>query len=469
MIKRFVFIFLALSSAFAQEKVLTIYDVLKSTRDHAPKVKMAMDKILYYESKTLAAKGGFDSSVDMDYYNRSGVYYDGSSYKAQLNKPLPFLGAKVFTGYKKSMGSFPSYQGAISSLDRGEIMGGVSLSLLRNRDIGSKRLKHRLAQYDLARGQWKQKDLLMVMQQEAAIAYWRWVAEGLKLDVANTLLGLAKERQVAFNKRIKRGDLAAIYASENEQYILKRKSKVAKIEANLQTAALYLSLFYRNNEGRPKVVTAKNLPHIDIMKAAIDKSLALKQYNEEQGHHDGIVTKNFSLQSLKVEVHQLKKQNHFYNTRFLPKLDLKYQYEKDMGAGPKSLYSNDHKIYLSINIPLEYNKIKGNQQANNAMLRLKEREVQFKKEQLNVKLDQLLTKIEALQKITKNTQREVELSLKLEDSERKKFRSGDSDYFVVNIREQNTADARTKLIDSLFDYHETMAQYRAIVMDYKTF
>jgi len=447
---------------------LTLKEVLQSTIDHAPKVKMAIDKVIYYESKNRSAQGAFDSSLDVDFYDRDGEYYNGSYYKAKVTKPLPFLNAKVYGGYKKSEGNFPTYEGAVTTLNDGEVMGGVSLSLLRNRSVDSKRLKRRISEYDVQIGKWKQNDLLMIIQQEATIAYWQWVSEGLKLEVAQNLLSLAQERQVAFEKRIKKGDLAAIYAVENEQYILKRKSKVAKLLANVKYAGLYLSLYYRNTKGMPLVPGANQIPHIEHMKSAIKNSLIQKAKAEFNEEYAGKLKENFSLQSLKVEVDQLKEQSSFFSSRFLPKLDLKYEYAKDMGSGPKSLYSQDHKIYLSLNIPFEYNKIKGDQRANMAQLRLKEREVQFKTEQLSVKLSQLLTKLNALRTITSNTQREVELAKKLESSERQKFSSGDSDYFVVNIREQNTADAQVKLIETLYDYQESLAQYRAVIMDYDT-
>ena len=446
---------------------LELHEVLESTRNHAPKVKMALDKIIYYESKQRAATGAFDSSLDVDFYDRDGEYYNGSYYKAKATKPLPFLNAKVYGGYKKSEGNFPSYEGAVETLDEGEVMGGVSLSLLRNRSIDAKRLKLRLSEFDLESGQWKQNDLLMVMQQEATIAYWKWVAEGLKLDVAIGLLELAEQRQEAFKKRIKKGDLAAIYAVENEQYILKRKSNVAKLMASVRNSALYLSLYYRDSEGRPIEARAKHIPRIKEMRNSIKENLARKEKIHANESYKEILNTNYSLQALKVELGQLKKENEFYNTRFLPKLDLKYEYAKDLGSGPKNLYSQDHKIYLSLNIPFEYNQIKGNEQANMAMMRLKERDIQFKSEQLNVKLNQLLTKLRALNEITDNTEREVQLAIRLEASERQKFNSGDSDYFVVNIREQNTADARVKLIEALFDYQEALAQYRAMIMDYK--
>jgi outer membrane protein TolC len=457
-----------MGSLWAQESMpLHLEKVLESTRDHAPNVRMALDRVLYYESKQRAASGAFDSSIDANYYDRDGEYYNSSYYKAKVTKPLPYLNSKIYGGHKKSRGNFPSYEGEVTTLEDGEFFGGVSLSLLRDRSIDKKRLKLRLSEYDVEIGKWKQNDLLMVMLQEATIAYWKWVGEGLKLKVAQNLLALAEQRQVAFQKRIKKGDLAAIYAAENEQYILKRKSKVAKLMAEVKYSALYLSLYYRDKDGRPIVAEANQLPELTTMKDAISYSLQRKNQQEESQELKGILDKNFSLQSLKVELNQIKKENTFYNTRFLPQLDLKYEYAEDRGAGPRSLYSKDHKIYLSLNIPLEYNTIKGNEQANMAALRIKEREVQFKVEQLNVKLEQLLTKLKALKEIKENTEKEVSLAVKLEDSERQKFTSGDSDYFVVNIREQNTADARVKLIESLFDFQEALAQYRAMVMDFK--
>lgn len=460
-------LFVFLNSAFAVEKEapqkkevrsLALEQVLKQTRAQAPKILMSLEKVVSAEEKLRAARGNFDATLEGEYYNRREGYYPGKHYGAKVVKPLQFLGAKIYGGWRKSDGAFPAYEGEKVTLDEGEIMAGLSFNLLRNFNIDEKRLKLGISQLKLQESQWNNKEVFMKLQKEASIAYWAWVAAGHMLEVAEDLLSLSVNRQDAFEKRIKKGDLAALYSVENRQYIVKRRSKVQKALAEFQMAALYLSLYYRDKQGNPIIATLDQVPKLDDMEVSSLKNKDLQIQD--------LIDANFSLKSLSTQIDAANQTQQFFDSRYLPDVSIKYEVLEDRGVGTSSLKGRDHKIVVGIEIPLEYNLIKGEARANDAKRRILKHERRLLEDNLRVSVNQLKAKLEASMKIIKNAREEVSLGRQLEAGEKKKFRSGASDFFVVNLREMNTFDARLRQIEALFTYQETIAKYRELLMDY---
>lgn len=453
------FLFALCLNAYSKAPALKLEDVLKQTREQAPKVLASIEKVVSSREKVRAAEGAFDARLGLDYDRREGGKYPGDVYNGKIEKPLQPFGAKVYGGYRKSDGTFPVYEGKRVTLDDGEIMAGLSFSLLRNFNIDEKRLKLGLSKFDLQKSEWKNKEVLMKLQKEASLAYWSWVASGHLLKVAEDLLSLAENRQVAFEKRIKRGDLAALYAIENRQYIVKRRTKVRKGRAEFEMAALYLSLYWRNDKGEPQIATIADLPTIDSMEKT--------SFNDKKIVLTDLMKTSFTLRSLNTEILANEKRSEFFDSRFLPEVSVKYEVARDRGDGSSTLVGTEHKVMVGVDIPIERNFLKGNSAANRAQQRILKHQMRLAQDNLQVSVNQLKTKLSAAVDIIENTKQEVDLGEQLERGEKKKFRSGASDFFVVNLREQNTFDARLKRIEALFTYQETLAKYRELLMDYK--
>lgn len=438
---------------------LLLDEVLIRTRSYAPKVLASLAKVESARQKVVASQGQFDPSLDFNGYKRSSDVYPGETIEGKIEKPISYLNSKVFAGYRKSDGKFPSYEGKRVTLDEGEILAGVSMSLLRNFSTDKKRLKLNLSQLNFNATSWRNKEVLMKLQKEASIAYWNWVAAGHTFKVLEGLLQLATERQSAFERRIKQGDLAALYAVENKQYILKRKTKLLKADAELRMAALYLSLFYRNEEGNPIVAPFTMIPKLSTMKKSQLSKVTKVEFSS-------LMEKSFSLNALRVEIDSIEKQVEFYDSRFLPELRFKYEVNRDNGQGPATLVGTDHKFYLNLNIPLERNLLSGNLKSQMAQKKILIHERKLMEDSMKIGLESLKIKLDTTTQIIENTEGEIDLGVRLEKAERRKFFSGASDYFVINLREQNTVDARLKNIESLFDFQETTAKYREILMDF---
>jgi len=439
-------------------KQLSLSEVLTRTRSHAPKVLASLEKVESARQKVIASEGQFDPSLDFNGYKRNGDVYPGETIEGKIEKPISYLNSKVFAGYRRSDGKFPSYEGKRVTLDEGELMAGVSMSLLRNFSTDKKRLKLNLSQLSFRATTWKNKEVLMKLQKEASIAYWNWVAAGHTHKVLEGLLQLAIERQSAFERRIKQGDLAALYGVENMQYILKRKTKLLKADAELRMAALYLSLYYRDDEGNPIVAPFSMIPKLTSMKDS--------QLSGTKVEFSKLMKKSFSLNALRVEIDSIDKQVEFFDSRFLPELRFKYEVNRDNGQGSSTLVGTDHKFYLNLNIPLERNLLSGNLKSQMAQKKILIHERKLMEDSMKIGLESLKIKLDTTIQIIKNTEGEIDLGVRLEKAERKKFFSGASDYFVINLREQNTVDARIKNIESMFDFQETTAKYREILMDF---
>jgi hypothetical protein len=68
--------------------------------------------------------------------------------------------------------------------------------------------------------------------------------------------------------------------------------------------------------------------------------------------------------------------------------------------------------------------------------------------------------------VIKNTAQEVKYSILLQKAERKKFERGSSDFFIVNLRDQNVASAQIKLVESKYKLSKTIAEYKALTMSF---
>jgi outer membrane protein TolC len=61
------------------------------------------------------------------------------------------------------------------------------------------------------------------------------------------------------------------------------------------------------------------------------------------------------------------------------------------------------------------------------------------------------------------SKREYELALHLEDGERKRFKNGESSILTVNLREQATAEARLRMIETLADAHRNHLALKTLI------
>ncbi len=234
---------------------LQLSEVLASSRRFAPAILEALANTRAADGRVLASEGAFDLLFSGEGFSRIAGFYDGTYVQGKAIQPLTNNGGQLEASYRVSRGDFPVYED-YSFTDRlGELKVRGVFALLRDRYIDDRRFGQRnaLIERDIAG-----LDALLIaigVQQRAIQAYGQWVAAGQQVRVYRALVGLAQDRQEGIRRQVQLGARAAILLTENEQNLLRRQSLLVAAERDLANAAQRLSLFWRDDDGRPRVAT----------------------------------------------------------------------------------------------------------------------------------------------------------------------------------------------------------------------
>ncbi|MEE2671781.1 MAG: TolC family protein [Bdellovibrionota bacterium] len=443
----------------AYAETLTLDEVLSSTKEHFPLIQKSYEDIVAAKAKRRSAIGGFDASIDGKLDQRPQGYYDGQSQSVKIVKPLQSFGAKVYGGYRVSEGSYPDYEGKYNTLDNGEYSVGVALSLWRDSFIDSKRLKLRNSELDVSIAENAYQQAVLKYQSLAMKSYWEWVAYGKTLRIQKELLEMAQKRTFGLERRSNRGDLAKIYLTENNQYIVKRKADVLKAQQSFEQLSYELSLFYRNKKGEPVIPRLGSVPENMLDITPMDITAEEKKLQE-------ILKKTPQIQILKNEILSYKNEKEFGENSLKPKVDFNVELSDDQGDGPKNLRPTEVRAMVNFSVPLERNLGNGQTQAAEAKIRALEKELAYLEQYTKVTLDRLIVQLNIASQIITNTAKEIEYAETLRQAEYKKFQQGASDFFVVNLREQNKADAQVKQVDAYLKYQKAYAEYLYLMLSF---
>ena len=441
-----------LASSHSQSSYLSEKDVVASAVRNYPKILSHYDKIKAAESNLLASKGFFDIKLKQSYSDRSRGYYDGKSYNVELEKELGILGSKVYSGYRKSYGSFPDYEGGSYTNSGGEYRAGAKFSLLKDSTIDSNRLKVILANLSVDEAKIEMENIKKEIERDARKAYWTWVTDGAIYKIYYDLYQLALTRQKQLEIRAKSGDIAQITLVENQKNILKRKSSLAKIKQEFENSAIYLSLFWRDSHGKPIVPKQSQLPQIENKTTLISK----EKLNRDL---DNALRNRPEISITKLKLREESSNLDYAKNLAKPELDVDFGVSDDVGKGPKSRGQSNNYAKVDFSVPLQQREAKGKIAATESKISAIKYEQQLFEEKISAQINQLQNKISTVCEVHNNSEEEAKLAETLEISEREKFKQGASNLFMVNSREQDSAASKAALVEIFRDYKELIADY----------
>ena len=433
----FIFLFAFSIPAFSNE--VTLEHVIASTEKNLPIIEIAKLKVKEAQAENQNTLGSFDTYLSGQVDHRSQGYYDGEYNSIKLVKPIQALNSEIYTGYLNSSGSFPSYQGKLETLSAGEYSIGMNLSLWQNRTIDKKRLNLWNSQLKIQNAKSKKLQVQLKAISEASKVYWKWYATGRVLQVRKELLDIAQKRQQALERRYKKNDIAKIYLTENKQYIVKRKSEYLKAEQEFIKYSNDLSIFYRDKKGTPIVLGLNTIPQKVKNLEKINISSELDKFEKMKMNIPAI---RILYQNIKIQENKLKYGKNLNS----PKVDLNLDYSQDNGLGPETLEQRELRTGIQISIPLETNQGSGIQKLAKAKIRATKKEIQYLENLTQAQLMTIIQNINTNVSIIENSEQEVIYANELQRAEQIKFKKGASDFFVVNLREKNTGDAKINKI-----------------------
>ena len=433
-------------------------NIATSALKNYPEILKFYEKINNQQGKIVESSGFFDIKLKGQYQDKTRGYYDGLIADYYLEKQNGIMGSKIYGGWRRSSGDFASYDGNYITNEDGEFRLGASLSLLRNRDIDAARLDLLNSNLSYQEAQTQIEKLQIEVKRDAIKAYYNWLISGHIYKTYYNLYELAKKRQEQLKIRNQKGDIANIILVENQRNILQRNSIMLDAKNNFDNAAIALSLYFRDDEGSPIVANEKQLPDIDFNNKNINFSN--KNINADL---EFAMANRPEIRIIRLQKQQEKNSLAQAKNLYQPRLDISFEASKDQGYGPPSRSQTNNQLRVDFELPIEQNIAKGKILQSSSKLKLLNIEEQFYHDKITNEINQINNSMVMTVTVYNNYLQEYELSTKLEKAEKERFIQGNSDFFLINLREQEVASAKINKLIAYLKYQAFNADYNVAI------
>ncbi|MBI1392637.1 MAG: multidrug transporter [Alphaproteobacteria bacterium] len=442
---------------------LQVDEVLAASATHFPSILEALARRRGAEGDALASQGAFDLVFSVDGFDRVGGFYSGRTVESKVEQRLRPLGARIYGGYSISDGDFPIYEDQYFTNTGGEAKVGAILSLLRDRSIDKERFNVIDARLALRQADF---DVLLTrvgVQHKALLAYWRWVAAGRQLTVYERLSRIARDRQAGLEEQVERGARAAIFLTENRQNITRRERLVAEAARDFDIAANNLSFYYRGANGEPVIPGRDRLPPDGVL----DASEAEVAIGRAEPVAEALADRP-ELEILRTAQERARRKVALSENDLKPRLDVNAELSSDFGdvaEGGISRDSTDAVVGLRFSVPLQRRDAKGRLARARAELEAVEQQRRRARDEIELEIRNILVNLATSARIARIAEQETTQAEAMENAERQRFASGASDFFLVNVREETTADARIRELLAQLEIRLARANYDASTVD----
>lgn len=419
------------------------------------KTQIESDRERLFLEYQVAVGNQFDPLLKAKYFDQFRGDYIQRRTEFGVAQRLSLWGSSMELGYTKGEGAFADYDGKYQTQDGGSLRARFDLPLLRNGSTDSLRaaLKKGVISKEVSELQQQSQSLDLLRQ--IGTRYWEWYLNGNRLRVAEKILKLAEDRQEKIRVRVERGDIAKIEEMEGDRTILQRKAALAQSQRTFTRARLDLENFLSDRTEQVPELSISELPEMDILPRDGRKQDDWKTSETDDAEsHPEVRRQRLILEQVTID-------RDLASNQFLPKLDLSMNAGQNLGTPVYGLskFRMDGGIYFEFPIP-----------SRAAGARISQAEAQWIKQEATTTLARLRIKNQitdagvalglALERL-KYALSELELAKKLVDLESKRFLGGDSNLLLLNIREQNLAEAEIRKYEAFSELKRSENDLRA--------
>lgn len=430
---------------------LTLQQVLQSTVEHYPLIKIANQQTDIAQAQLRSAIGAFDTQVESDFKTTPQGGYENILSDTRLIFPSKKTGARAFVGYRIGQGDWPIYYKNNLTNRGGEAHIGLTFPILRDFTIDDNRGQRAIAQINTLLQKNQADTQKIEFLQEAGNTYWDWVAQGHQIRLSEDLLALAKVRQKALEKRFKLGDVGKIDVIENNRFILQREAAIVFAKFTFQRSANLLSMYHRDNQGNPIVAGLADVPK----RFPGTQVTAVESILKNDPEHL-ILETNPNLKVIRDKQQTQQVKIDLAKNSLKPRLNAELSTAKEYGTGGDPLLAQTaYNLGLTFSVPLQLNQARGEIARRKVELMQLEDKYRFAFQELETQLNILLAEIKADRDQIKLLTKEVALVEKIEQAEKIRFNEGSSSLFLVNQREQTTFSVKLENLAANIDYYKS--------------
>lgn len=457
----------------AAQAALSPSVVKDSALKYHPTVLAALENFEAAEQKVVGARGAFDAKIVSDYKRQTkhspfgnNPGYNVTLSRTQIEKGLRFANSKVYVGTEQQSNPngllAPIYNTGNPTTQYGNYtLLGIKASLWKNLTLDPNRAALTNAKYDSKiAGSIKALTILDVSRL-GQLAYWEWVTATKVRNAYAELLKNGETRNDYLVARNKKGDVAQIIITENEQYVASRKGSLQAAQERLLRAEYALSLFNRDTEGNPLVPTAT-----ETYEDYPSNLLTLLDSLDMKSDIDELIKKRPDMQNLALTVEKSEVDLELAKQDLRPQIDVTTEYferTEDHRDRATNMPYDYLMVMAQVSIPIERNLGNGNIASARARKMVAERQMSYGRQSYKVDVMSLRQALPLQLERVKQSEIEFAKAKELVASENYKFKTGGGNLFLVNIREEAQVQAEAAFHEARLSFMDTLLSYQAMI------
>jgi outer membrane protein TolC len=445
---------------------IKLADVLESTRNHYPAIIQAKSNVQAAEANLRNSNGAYDMKLKGDNFWVTTGYFKRHLNEIKVVKPLPVMGSSLYTSYGKAFpGLFPPQYSTMSTNSGGQAMVGGEMSLIKNSFLDAPRAQIKTSEYNVGQAKQDLEWSKLQLSKEAAALYWSWLAHSRIYYIYANLLEMAVKRDEILAQRVNKGDTSEIVRKENQQYMARRKAELAQTQIDVTRSALDLSLFFRDQNGN--VVVPGTVSNQELTQNLSDEELRVKNEMSDlikEGLASKMVDQRPDFQHLKLEIDKNEVEYRMGVNELLPSLNVGADFTRYMGNEDPTNAAHIVQLNLKFEIPLEWELGEGRKQAAGANRRVLSSKLGYMKDNISNELKKYDEILKLAKEKVDSTRNEVKFAKDLLEAEYIRFKNGNSNLFVVNLREENLAGAEANETHAITELLQIYSEFKVATM-----
>ncbi len=426
------------------DSTLTLDAYLGYVKQFHPLVKQANLEVSQAQAGLIAARGGFDPKIEVDYENKqfkSTEYYD--LLNATFKIPT-WYGIEIKAGFDQMDGVYLNPQNTTPA--NGLAMAGISVPigqglLINNRMADLKKAKI-YASLSLAERDLEVANVLYV----ASNSYFNWYKNYNEYKLYETFLKNSEVRFDGIKSLISAGDRPAIDSIEAGILVKSRKLSLEQARLKLLKSKLELSNFLWFENNLPLELQDGIVPETELEKKVENtlKTNGLLLAGIDFENHPKI-------RSLQHKVSMLEVEKRLKGDLLKPTINLNYNYLSEPEF-VRDFNTVNYKYGVNFRFPLFLRKERGNFKIAKLKLQDAELDLQFENQVLRNKIDYQLQEINSLKEQIEIADELVSDFKTMLDAEERIFFFGESSLFLINSRENSLLSTSLQQIDTQFKF-----------------
>jgi len=448
----FLLLFICIPSTYAQDfnkEELSYNEFLGYVKKYHPLVKQANLEVSNAQASLMAARGGFDPKIEVDYDKKR---FNGTEYYSLLNSSFKiptWYGIEIKAGFNETDGQYFNPQNRTPQAGLTSL--GITVPLGQGLIINERMADVREGKLQLQLSEAQRKLRAIEVLYKASEAYFDWKRSFTEAELYKSYLGFASTRFEGVKQLIELGDSPAIDSVEAGITIRNRQLNLENANLKLTKAKLNLANYLWIEEV-PVELEDNVIPEQKLL-----ETLPETLRTNELAINVNELDRHPKVQSLQTKLSILEVNRQLKANKLLPKANVGYNYLSEPEYFD-SFRTADYKFNVNFSIPIFLRKERGDLKL--AKLKIQDTRYDLSQQRLELKNKILAqqTEIESLRKQKNIIDALVNDYTTMLNSEEKLFSFGESSIFLINSRENNLVNARLSQITIENQYFTSNAQ-----------